>query len=102
MFDAVFQRPDGITVVEVKVFSGQMPLARFRDTLLRIQASLLALPKNLQNNARVILAIAYDMPEDRAQKAKKELESMMTPDALIPIEVKMYSLPDLLKELDIK
>jgi hypothetical protein len=101
MFDAVFQRPDGITVVEVKFFSGQIHLSRSRQTIQRIQASLQALPQNVQQNARLILAVAYDMPEERAEKAKRELESIAS-DSVIPIEVRMFSLPDLLKELEIK
>lgn len=101
MFDAVFQRPDGLTVVEVKFSSGQMSISRFRATLHRIQSSLQALPQNAQRNVRVILAVAYDMPEERAQKAKRELESIAA-DSIIPIEVRMFSLPDLLRGLEIK
>ena len=101
VFDAVFQHPNGITVVEVKFFSGQIPLSRFRQVLHRIQSSLRALPQNVQRNAHAILAIAYDMPEERAQKVKRELESIAA-DSIIPIEVRMFSFPDLLKELEIK
>jgi len=54
MFDAVFQRPDGITVVEVKSFSGSIPLVRIRQTIQRIQSSLQALPQDVQKNARLI------------------------------------------------
>jgi hypothetical protein len=41
------------------------------------------------------------MPEERAEKAKRELESIAS-DSVIPIEVRMFSLPDLLNELEIK
>jgi hypothetical protein len=101
MFDAVFQRPDGITIVEVKSFSPQTPLYRLGEVIRRIQSSLQALPQNVQKNARLILAIAYDMPEEHAEKIKRELESIAT-DSVIPVEVRMFSLPHLLKELEIK
>lgn len=101
MFDAVFQRPDGITIVEVKYLSAKLSLSRFKETLQRIQLSIQALPQNVQRNARAVLAIAYDMTEEHAQKAKQELESMAA-DSIIPIEVRMFSFPDLLKELEIK
>ena len=101
MFDAVFQRPDGITMVEVKFFSGQTLLPRIRETIHRFQLSLQALPQNIQKNARLILAVAYDMPEENVEKVKRELESIVL-DSGIPVEVRMYSLADLLKGLDIK
>ena len=100
MFDAIFQRPDGITVIEVKFFSGQICFNRIEQTIQRIQASLLALPQNVQQNASLILAVAYDMSEESAEKVKRELESF-TLDSFIPIEVRMFSLPDLLKDLEI-
>jgi hypothetical protein len=101
MFDAVFQRPDGITIVEVKVFSGRTPLSLIRKMAQRILLSFQALPQDIQKNACLILAVAYDMPEEHAGKVKLELDSIAL-DTGIPVEVRMYSLPDLLKELDKK
>ena len=101
MFDAVFQRPDGITIVEVKFFSRQIHTSRIRDTIRRIQTSFHALPQNVQKNARLILAVAHDMPEELAENAKRELESIAVGSS-VPIEVRMFSLPDLLMELEIK
>jgi hypothetical protein len=98
MVDAVFQRPEGITVVEVKFLSGKVPLSRYGGTMINIQSVLQAFPRAIRKNARIILAFAYDTSEELAGKTKRELESILA-DTIIPFEVRMYSFSELLKEL---
>jgi hypothetical protein len=98
MFDAVFERPNGLTIVEVKFHTPNF--LRLRDTLNQIQTSIQSLPENLRRSTTVILAIAHDdMKEDKVFAAKRQLESM-TAAFPLPIEIRMFALSDLLKELE--
>lgn len=101
MFDAVFQRPDGLTVVEVKFFSGQTSSSRVMETLRRIESSLQMLPQEAQRNMRVIFAAVYDLPQEDARNAIRGLEAI-TASSTLPLEVRVFSFPDLLKELELE
>jgi hypothetical protein len=98
MFDAVFNRPDGFTVVEVKFYSKRIPMVRMRDIINRIEGSLQNLPHSAQKNARLILAIAHEMPEEIAGKVKKDIEEIVTNSRII-IEVRMFSMSELIKDI---
>lgn len=98
MFDAVFNRPDGVIVVEVKLFSKQIPMGRMRETINRIEDSLQNLPESVQKNARLILAIAHEMSEEIAERFKKELEDIVS-NSRITIEVRMFSVSELIEDI---
>ena len=98
MFDAVFNRPDGFTVVEVKFYSKRIPMVRMRDIINRIENSFQNLPTSAQKNARLILAIAHEMPKDISEKVKKDIEEIVA-NSRITIEVRMFSMSELIKDI---
>ena len=101
MFDAVFKRPDGITVVEVKSFSTRIPMVRIRETIQRIEESLHALPQIIRKNSCLILAVVHDMSGEDAEKVRRDLEAVAS-SSRITVEARMFSLSELLQELEIR
>lgn len=100
MFDAVFDRPNGIIVVEVKFFSKRIAMVRMQEAIQRIEKSLQALPQKVRQNTRLILAVAHEIPEEHIESVRRNLESIAA-SSTITVEVRMFSLPELLKELEI-
>ncbi len=99
MFDAVFEKHDGLIVVEVKYFQRPHPISKIRETILVIQDVIQNMPKSVRAKTHILLAIVYDMPEMVANKFKLNIESLAS-DFSVNVQVRMFAFNDLLKELD--
>jgi len=99
MFDAVFEHPNGLTVVEVKTLSRTANLQRIHYTIDKIGKAIWNLPDNIRTKTNIILAVAFDMPEDLFNKVKDELVHMIS-SVDLPIEIRWFDLHDIWKEID--
>lgn len=100
IFDAVFDMPDGLIIVEIKVTTLSLPANRIRRFQEQVWQPVSQLPDEVRRKTRVILAIVCDNMEDETVDAmKSNLHQPSLFSSSIETEIRFYTLRELLKDL---
>ncbi|MEP1445568.1 MAG: hypothetical protein ABJK37_05570 [Paraglaciecola sp.] len=97
MFDAVGEKNGEIYAIEVKYFKSELNRSSISHSLKRIARVFKELPTDLTKNLKVILAVATES-EDFANWRDTIIE--LADKHEFHIDIRMFSLPELEKELD--
>lgn len=98
IFDAVFEDKKGMVLVETKFFSERTNPRRVRETLTKLQDTYFALPEEARKSSRLLLAIAYEMPKEKAAHIERVLMNMLSSFSM-PIQVRMYDINELIEHV---
>lgn len=94
IFDAVYELPREIAILEIKYVSQRADPAKIKSAIHQAQRGIHTLAHDTHNNAYLILAIIHDMSTSAAKAARDDLESIVE-DTDIACEIRMFSRADL-------
>lgn len=101
LFDAVFEDKRGPIIVEIKFLSGSTYARRMRETIERMRQALSSLPDSIRVNTRLLLAFAHELPPDKVDRVKEQLEDM-SERLGVSAEIRMYAFDTLVEEAGMK
>ena len=100
VFDAVFERSGGLTLVEVKMVTQPEVFSLVvRRTLQLIKKAFDSMPISVREKSRIIFAVAYDFDEKENVNLWQQWEDRVK-NLDLPIEIKKYAVTDLLSDID--
>jgi len=99
IFDAVFEHKRGPVLVEVKYISNKSNKRAYHhvitQTLTKLKDVIINMPDSMRQNAKLILAIAHELPLDEVNLMESKMKEMLS-DFPIPVEIKLYQLAELI------
>ena len=97
LFDAVFEDKRGLIIVEIKFLSERILMRRLNETLHKIEKAILSMPDSTRHNARVLLAFAHEMPTGKVENIRMKIVQMAN-SVVVPVEIRIYHLEELIAE----
>lgn len=98
LFDAIAKKGKRVFAIEVKYLKDRDSLKNVRSSALKIQRTLSELPLEASEPITVVLAIATECPPDQLSAFEEAVRGAIRGVAY-PIDVRMFNLPELEREL---
>lgn len=98
LFDAIAKKGKRVYAIEVKYFKDRDSLKNVRSSVVKIQRTLSELPLEASGPMTVILAIATECPPEQLSAFEQDIRRAIQ-NVTYPIEVRMFNLTELEKEL---
>lgn len=98
LFDAIAKKGKRVFAIEVKYLKDRDSLKNVRSSVVKIQRTLSELPLEASEPITVVLAVATECPSDQLVAFEQDIRGAVRGIAF-PIEVRMFNLTDLEKEL---